>query len=482
MKEVKMTHDVYQSPLSTRYASHEMAHIFSDQYKYALWRKLWTSLAKAQQKLGLPITDEQIDQLQSHIEQIDFDAVAKHEKNTRHDVMAHLLAYADQCPKAKPILHLGATSCFLTDNAEIFQMREGLKLLKHKLLSVMHYLSRFAEKYKDLPCLSYTHFQPAQPTTIGKRACLWLQDFLFDLNDLEFRMDHLYFLGVKGATGTQASFATLFEGDAQKISHLEKMIAEEMGFSEIIPISGQTYSRKQDLQITNVITGLAVSSHKMATDLRLLAHLKEIEEPFQDSQIGSSAMPYKRNPILSERICSLARYAISLNDNTAYTASLQWLERTLDDSANKRLTIPESFLTADAILQLLVYVVPRLTVYPFRIAAHLREELPFLMTEDILMVGVKNGGDRQTLHDQLRLHSQAAAKVIKEEGASNDLLDRILKDPLFNISSSEMQLITNSDRFIGRAPEQVAHFLKHEVAPRIEKYSNFKIDHVDIEK
>lgn len=476
-----MSQEIYQTPLATRYSSKEMTHLYSDQYKHTLWRKLWVALAKSEQILGLPITNAQIEELEAQTSNIDFQAAAKHEKATRHDVMAHILTYADQCPKARPIIHLGSTSCFITDNADLIQMREGLTLIQCQLVEVVRCLSAFALKHKDLPCLAFTHFQAAQPTTVGKRACLWIQDFLLDLTDLEFRMNHLQFLGVKGATGTQASFLTLFDGDRNKILQLEQLVAKEMGFSHIFPISGQTYTRKQDVQILNVLMGIAVSSHKIATDLRLLAHLKEIEESFQEDQVGSSAMPYKRNPIKSERICSLARYVISLCENPVYTASVQWLERSLDDSANRRLCIPEAFLATDAILRLLLSVIPSLDVYPNVIASHLKEELPFLITEEILMEGVKKGGDRQQMHERLRVHSQAAAKRIKEEGKSNDLCERIIADPHFKLTAQEIEALLMSNRFIGAAPEQVADFLTFQVGPMLEKYGNIKVDPVHIE-
>lgn len=474
-----MSDQTYQNPLGTRYASSEMSAIFSNQHKYTLWRKLWIELAKAEKSLGLNITDAQIQELQDNAASIDFKAVAQHEHATRHDVMAHLLAYADQCPQAKPIIHLGATSCFLTDNTDLIQAQQGLNLIQAKLIGVIRHLRDFAIQYKALPCLSFTHFQPAQPTTVGKRACLWLQDFLTDFNEVSHRLNHLSFLGLKGATGTQASFMNLFDRDQNKVLKLEQLIAKQMGFKHIYPISGQTYSRKQDVLILNSIVGVAVSAHKMATDLRLLAHLREVEETFEETQVGSSAMPYKRNPIRSERICSLARYAISLSENPNYTAATQWLERSLDDSANRRLCLPECFLSIDAILQLLLALLPNLVVNPQIIQKHLHEELPFLLTEDILMSSVKRGGDRQLLHERIRVHSHAALKKIKE-GSSNDLFDRILRDPLFNIQNDEIQTLLNSHALIGRSKEQVDEFIRLDVSPVLEKYGNIKLEPVNI--
>jgi adenylosuccinate lyase len=476
-----MTHETYHNPLGARYASKEMGRLFSDNYKYALWRKLWVALAKGEKQLGLSISDEQIQELETHIETIDFERVASYEKKLRHDVMAHLHAYADQCPAAKPIIHLGATSCFVTDNADLIQMREGLRLIQHKLVSVIRELSTFAQCHQNLPCLAYTHFQAAQPTTVGKRACLWIQDYLNDLQDLEYRLEKWPFLGVKGATGTQASFLNLFEGDQKKVQELEALVAKEMGFSTCLPIAGQTYCRKLDMQLFHVLSGIAASAHKMATDLRLLAHLKEIEEPFDNTQVGSSAMPYKRNPMKSERICSLARFALSLTENPAYTASLQWFERTLDDSANRRLCIPEGFLAVDGILQLLLNLIPGLIVYPKVIEKHLKEELPFLLTEEILMEGVKKGGDRQHLHERLRVHSQQASQAIKEEGKPNDLLDRILSDSVFQLTKTDTQTLLKNSRLTGMASEQVAAFINECVFPAIEKYGNFMTNPVDID-
>lgn len=465
-----MNHDLYQSPLADRYASVAMTYLFSSQFKFSTWRRLWVALAQAQSSLGLPITSEQIHELSSHIEDIDFDKAAEYEKKLHHDVMAHIHAYGEQCPLAKPILHLGATSCYVTDNTDIIQMRHGLEILLQKLAMVLRHLATFAEKYKDLPCLGFTHFQPAQLTTVGKRACLWAQDFLIDLSEMEVRHERLRFLGIKGTTGTQASFLTLFNNDPDKVQTLDHLVASKMGFSHLFSISGQTYTRKQDTQVLNALAGIAVSAHKFATDLRLLAHLKEIEEPFAKEQVGSSAMPYKRNPILAERVCSLSRFLISLAQNPLYTAATQWLERSLDDSANRRLSISEAFLTCDAILEILLKITSGLVVYPKMIARHVTEELPFMATENILMVCVKKGGDRQVLHEKIRKHSQAAGNRVKQEGLPNDLLERIVNDATFKLTPSELERILNIKDFIGLAPQQVEEFLSKELTPPLEKY------------
>jgi adenylosuccinate lyase len=465
-----MAHETYQSPLSTRYASGEMQAIFSDQFKYSTWRRLWIALAQAEMELGLPITKDQVAALTKYAENINFEAATEHEKSLQHDVMAHIHAYGDQCPQARPIIHLGATSCYVTDNTDIIQMRKALQILTAKLVQVLQQLAHFASEYRELPCLGFTHFQAAQPTTVGKRACLWAQDFLLDLHELEWRRENLRFLGVKGTTGTQASFLTLFNNDRNKVQELDRLVANKMGFPNLFNISGQTYTRKQDAFIFNTLAGIAISAHKFATDLRLLAGLKEIEEPFRDQQVGSSAMPYKRNPILSERICSLSRFVIALAENPAYTASTQWLERTLDDSANRRLSISEAFLSCDAILNLMIQVTKGLVVYPKMIERHIQNELPFLATENILMACVKKGGDRQDLHEKIRQHSQNAAHGIKVEGHSNDLLERIAKDPAFKISETEINSILNVSDFIGRAPQQVDEFLEKEVVPALKKY------------
>ncbi len=460
----------YQSPLSDRYASEEMSYLFSPHFKYITWRKLWIALAKSQKALGLSITDKQIAELQNACDQIDLKAADAYEKKFRHDVMAHIHAYGDLCPGAKGIIHLGATSCFVTDNTDLIQMREGLKILRNKILQALRHLDCFAKEHAGLSCLSYTHFQPAQPTTVGKRACLWLQDLLIDLSDIEHQIDEIRFLGVKGATGTQASFLSLFQGDHGKVKKLEELVATEMGFSKLFQISGQTYTRKQDIRVLSALSSFAASTHKFATDLRLLAHLKEIEEPFADKQIGSSAMPYKRNPMRSERICGLARFLISLNENPLYTEATQWFERTLDDSANRRLYLPQAFLTADAILNLICNITAGMIVNPKVIERHLQEELPFLATEQILMEAVKKGKDRQAVHERLRFHSLETSRRMKEEGMPNDLLERIASDSEIGLSTLELQEQMHVKHFIGRAIEQTHDFLNTEVAPILKKH------------
>lgn len=462
-----MAHDKYESPLTSRYASPSMTKLFSAQFKHATWRRLWVALAEAQMKLGLPIDKGQIEELSAHLEDIDFTSAAEYEKKLQHDVMAHIHAYGDQCSKARSIIHLGATSCYVTDNTEIIQMRAGMLIIIPKLIKIIEQLGDFAQQYKHLACLGFTHFQPAQPTTVGKRACLWAQDFLIDLQEMKYRLDNLRFLGVKGTTGTQASFFSLFENDHSKVKALDEIVASKMGFKNPFIISGQTYTRKQDMLVLNALAGIAVSAHKFGTDLRLLANLKEIEEPFKEHQVGSSAMPYKRNPMLSERICSLSRFVISLSENPAYTAATQWLERTLDDSANRRLCIAEAFLGIDAILNLLEHVTKNLVVYPKIIARRLSEELPFMATENILMACVKKGGDRQFLHEKIRIHSQEAAKQIKHEGKPNDLLESIRNDKAFQLTQEELESILNIANFIGRAPQQVDEFLESEVGPAL---------------
>ncbi|MGE0669759.1 MAG: adenylosuccinate lyase [Parachlamydiales bacterium] len=474
-KRLPMMNDkIYHSPLSARYASQEMSYLFSPHHKYTVWRKLWIALAKAQQMCGLPITDAQIQSLLQHVDKVDLAKAEEYEKQLRHDVMAHIHAYGEQCPEAKGIIHLGATSCYVTDNGDLLQMREALRLIRNKTIQVIRQLQPFAAQYAHLSCLSYTHFQAAQPTTVGKRACLWLQDFLIDLKDLEHAIEEIHFLGVKGATGTQASFLSLFQGNHHKVKELETLVAREMGFSRILSISGQTYTRKQDIRIAATLASLAASAHKFATDLRLLSHLKEVEEPFAEKQVGSSAMPYKRNPVRCERICGLARFLISLNENALYTESTQWLERSLDDSANRRLYIPELFLTADAILNLLCNVTANLVVHPKMIEKHLNEELPFLATEHILMEAVKAGKDRQQVHERLRIHSLEASKQIKEHGQPNDLLQRIAKDPAIGFTLQQIQEFARPEHFIGRAVEQVHSFLNDEAAPALHRYQEIK--------
>ena len=455
----------YETPLASRYASAEMSHLFSPQQKFTTWRALWIALAKGEKQLGLPITDAQIRELEKHKENLDAALCARLEKELRHDVMAHIHAYGSQCPSAQRIIHLGATSCYVTDNADLIHMRQALNLLINKLASVMDALAEFARTHATLPCLGYTHLQPAQPTTVGKRACLWLQDLLFDLHDLKLRANTLPFLGVKGATGTQASFLNLFQGDAKKVEELDLFVAKEMGFDKLITISSQTYPRKLDQQILNTLATFASSVHKLSTDIRLLAHLGELEEPFLSSQVGSSAMPYKRNPMHSERLCALARYLIALSANPAYTAATQWLERTLDDSANRRCTLPEAFLCADGMLGELYHLIIGLVVYPQVIENNLQRELPYLALENILMEAVKRGKDRQKTHERLRSLALSAKQSYKETGKSIDLLDAIAKETQIGLSQAELQDLLSIESFIGCAPSQVERFLKEEVRP-----------------
>jgi len=457
----------YESPLSSRYASDEMLYLFSADKKFSTWRKLWVALARAEKALGLPITDEQIAEMEAHIYDIDYGYAAEMEKQLRHDVMAHVHAFGKAAPKAMPIIHLGATSCYVGDNTDIILMREGLQIIRKKLLQAIKHLAEFADRYKDLPTLGFTHFQPAQLTTVGKRATLWIYDLLTDLDEVEYRISTLRLLGSKGTTGTQASFMELFDGDHEKIRKMEEMIAEEMGFSGVVPVSGQTYSRKIDSFVLNTLSGIAQSASKFATDMRLLSHLKECEEPFEEKQIGSSAMPYKRNPMRCERICALARYVLVDTMNASVTASTQWLERTLDDSANKRIAIPEAFLAVDAILNIYINVASGIKVYPKVIERHIRDELPFMATENIMMAAVKRGGDRQKLHEAIRVHSVAAGSVVKEHGAKNDLIKRIAADPLFGLTEEEIEAELDPKLFIGRAPEQVTEFLERDVYPRL---------------
>lgn len=469
------------NPLEQRYASVEMCTLFSSEHKYLLWRRLWLALAKAEQTTGLPISNEQIEELSKNLEQIDLSAVKKYEKQFRHDVMAHLYAFGELCPKAKGILHLGATSAFITDNADLLQQKEALNLLLYKLVQLIRTLSSFASSHASLPCLGYTHFQPAQPTTVGKRACLWLQDFLLDIYELRNRLEQLRFLGVKGATGTQASFLDLFNGDHGKVKKLDSLLAEELGFTGVWRISGQTYTRKQDMLVGDTLCGIASSCHKMANDLRLLAHLQEIEEPFKETQVGSSAMPYKRNPILSERICSLARYLLSLGENPRYTAALQWLERSLDDSANRRLWVPQAFLCCDALLNLCIFVVKGSVVYPKVIQRHLDEELPFLAMETILMHSVQKGGDRQVVHEALREQAQKARQIMKESGESVTLLERLKSDKRIPLNEPELEKLLDAKAFTGRAAEQVSEFLQEEVRPLLDHYSHLEDQPIVVE-
>lgn len=461
--------DSYESPFCTRYASKEMQYVFSADKKFQTWRRLWVALARAEMKLGLPVTKEQVEELEQHVTDINYDVAEQREKEVRHDVMSHVYAYGVQCPKAKGIIHLGATSCYVGDNTDIIIMKDALKIVKRKLINVLALLADFAEQYKDMPALAYTHLQPAQLTTVGKRATLWMNEFLMDLEEIEYRIDHLKLLGSKGTTGTQASFVELFDGDTAKIKKLEKMIAEEMGFEEVVPVSGQTYSRKVDAQVVAALGGLAQSASKFSTDMRILQNFKEMEEPFEAHQIGSSAMPYKRNPMRSERITSLARYVIIDTLNPAFTSATQWFERTLDDSANKRISVAEAFLATDSILNILMNVCNGLVVYPKVIEQRVLKELPFMATENIMMEAVKKGGDRQELHEKLRTHSIAAAKVVKEQGLENDLIDRICADESFHLTRSEIDGILEPKNFTGRAPEQVDEFLKECIYPVLKK-------------
>ena len=463
-------HDSYQNPLCTRYAGKDMQRIFSDQQKFSTWRKLWLALAESEQTLGLPITDAQLDEMRLHLDDIDYDLAARKEKELRHDVMAHVHTFAAACPKAAPIIHLGATSCYVGDNTDVLNQRDALLLIRRKLLSVMRTLADFAGKYRDLPTLAFTHFQAAQPTTVGKRACLWLQDLEMDLKQLDFALSQLRLLGCKGTTGTAASFLKLFDGDEEKVQELERMIAEKMGFTACQQISGQTYSRKQDFAVLQVLSGIAQSACKFAGDIRLLSHLKELEEPFENGQIGSSAMAYKRNPMRSERIAALSRYVMCDLQNAAFTASSQWLERTLDDSANRRIAIPEAFLACDGILNLYENIVSGLRLFPAVMQKHLREELPFLATENILMFCVKEkNGDRQLLHERLRIHSIAAAEQVKVYGRDNDLLQRIAEDPAFGLTVEELEALADPSAFTGMAGSQCARYLHDVIKPILEQ-------------
>ena len=465
-----MHKEIYENPLCGRYASKEMQRIFSPDNKFSTWRRLWIALAESEKELGLAITDAQIEEMKQHIDDIDYDKAADYEKKLRHDVMAHIHTYADLCPTAAPIIHLGATSCFVGDNTDILQMKEGLLQIKKLLVSLMRALADFAEREKDTPTLAYTHFQAAQPTTVGKRACLWLQDFLMDYERLEFELAHLKLLGCKGTTGTGASFLELFAGDQDKVRELERKIAAKMGFEACMPVSGQTYSRKMDYNVLSTLAGIAQSASKFATDLRLLCHLKEVEEPFEKNQIGSSAMPYKRNPMRSERICSLARYVIADANNPAITAATQWFERTLDDSANKRIAVPEAFLAVDAILNIMLNVSSGLIVHPKVIERHVMEELPFMASENIMMDAVKRGGDRQQLHERIRVLSIEAGKNVKDLGLSNNLIQLIAADPLFGMTEAELTAHLEPSRYIGCCPRQVEDFLANCIRPVLAQY------------
>ncbi|MDD4642597.1 MAG: adenylosuccinate lyase [Erysipelotrichaceae bacterium] len=461
--------DVYSNPLSDRYPSKQMLYLFSSENKFKTWRKLWVALAEAEQELGLKISNEQIVELKANVDNINYDVAALKEKEIKHDVMSHVYAYGVQCPLAKGIIHLGATSCYVGDNTDLIVMYEGLKLIRIKLVNVVANLSEFAFKYKDLPTLAYTHFQAAQPTTVGKRTTLWINDLIMDIEEIDHILADYRLLGSKGTTGTQASFLKLFDGDHQKCRRLDELIANKMGFTACVAVSGQTYSRKIDSKIINVLAGIAQSAHKFSNDIRLLQHLKEVEEPFDKTQVGSSAMAYKRNPMRSERIAGLANYLISNSINPAITASTQWFERTLDDSANRRLSLAEGFLTCDSILELYLNVSANLVVYPQMIAKHLSEEMPFMATENILMQAVKNGGDRQILHEAIRVHSQVAAQKVKQEGQANDLLNRIANDPLFKLTRDDLDKIIDVKKFIGRASEQTSEFINEVVQPLLKQ-------------
>ena len=467
-----MPTNTYESPLSSRYASEEMLYLFSADKKFSTWRKLWVALARAEMELGLPVTQEQVDELEAHIYDIDYEKAAQWEKKLRHDVMAHVHTYGELCPKAMPIIHLGATSCYVGDNTDVILMREGLILVRNKLVQVLDALAKFAREYKALPTLGFTHFQAAQLVTVGKRATLWMNDLLMDLEEVEYRISTLKLLGSKGTTGTQASFLELFNGDHEKVKELERKIAKEMGFDGVVPVSGQTYSRKMDYSVLSVLSGIAQSASKFATDMRLLCHLKEVEEPFEKNQIGSSAMPYKRNPMRCERICSLARYVIVDAGNPAVTAATQWFERTLDDSANKRISVPEAFLAVDAILNIYRNVASGLVVHPKVIEKHVLEELPFMASENIMMDAVVRGGDRQELHERIRVLSQEAGRNVKDLGLSNNLIDLIAADPAFGMTKEELTAHLEPSRYIGRCPEQVEEFLTEAVQPVLEKYAD----------
>lgn len=462
-------HQQYENPLIERYSSSEMSGLFSPDKKFRTWRKLWIALAQAERKLGLNITDEQIDEMKSHRDDINYDVASKREREVRHDVMAHVYAYGVQCPKAKPIIHLGATSCYVGDNTDLIIMREALYLIKKKLVNAILSLRDFALKYKSSPTLGLTHLQPAQLTTVGKRACLWIQDLMMDLELIDFEIDHMQFLGVKGTTGTQASFLDLFDGDQRKVKQLDLSVTQAMGFDKPFAVSGQTYPRKVDSRILNVLSQIAQSAYKFSNDIRVLQSMKEIEEPFEEEQIGSSAMAYKRNPMRSERMASLCRYVEITSLNAAMTSSTQFFERTLDDSANRRIVIPEAFMGCDAILNLYINIVSGLVVYRHVIDQHISNELPFMATENILMEAVKNGGDRQELHERIRIHSMEAGRAVKEKGLPNDLIDRINADPMFNLKKEDILTVLKPENYIGRAPEQVDEYIEDCVNPTLEK-------------
>ena len=472
--------NTYETPLNSRYASREMQYIFSPDRKFTTWRKLWVALAESEMELGLPITQAQVDQLKEHIDDIDYECARRHEERTRHDVMAHVLAYGDVCPEAKGIIHLGATSCYVTDNADILMLRDALRLIRSKLIEVMRRLSAFALENKDLPTLGYTHLQPAQLTTVGKRATLWLQDLSMDLEEIEFASSSLKLLGNRGATGTQASFMELFDGDGEKVDELERRIAEKLGMKEVFGVSGQTYPRKLDSRVLGALAGICQSAYKFAQDIRLLQSFKEIEEPFEKTQIGSSAMAYKRNPMRSERICSLARHVMALVEDAYMTASTQWFERTLDDSANRRLSLPEAFLATDAVLELFANVSDGLVVYPAMIRARVMENLPFMATENIMMEGVRRGGDRQELHEKIRVYSQQAAEQMKRFGKPSDLIERIAADPAFGMDKDELNSLLSPENYVGRAPEQTQRFVEQVIKPIIDSAERVDIGDIKL--
>lgn len=472
--------DTYESPLSSRYADKEMKYIFSPDKKFKTWRKLWIALAEAEKELGLDITQEQIDELKAHAEDINYEVAEEREKVVRHDVMSHVYAYGQQCPKAAGIIHLGATSCYVGDNTDVIIMTEALRIVEKKLVSAIRQLSVFADKYKELPTLAFTHFQPAQPTTVGKRATLWIQDLLMDLEDVRYVLSNMKLLGCKGTTGTQASFLELFEGDHEKCKEIDRRIAKKMGYDGCFAVSGQTYSRKLDSRVLNVLAGIAQSATKFSNDIRLLQHLKEIEEPFEKNQIGSSAMAYKRNPMRSERMASLSRYVMVDVLNPYITAATQWFERTLDDSANKRLSVPEAFLAVDAILNLYINISDGLVVYDKVITSRLMSELPFMATENIMMDAVKRGGNRQDLHEKIREHSMAASTVVKRDGGKNDLLERIAADPAFGVTLDELKALLKPENYVGRAPQQTADFLSETVAAALAPYESMETEKAEI--
>lgn len=475
---MEINRNEYRNPLISRYASKEMSAIWSEQRKFSTWRRLWVALAEAEAEMGLPITEEQLNELRAHVDDIDFDLADAYEKKLRHDVMAHVHTYGDACPNARGIIHWGATSCYVTDNTDVILIRDSFRLILARLLDVMRTLAAAAQKYKDLPCLAFTHLQPAQPTTLGKRLCLWLYDLVMDLEDLEHRVSLLRTRGLKGTTGTQASFYSLFNNDGQKVRQLEALVDKKIGFEKSFAVTGQTYPRKLDSQVVDVLSGIAQSAHKMATDLRILAHRKECEEPFEKNQIGSSAMAYKRNPMRSERICSLARFVMSIQSSPAMTLSTQWFERTLDDSANRRLVIPQAFLAIDAILILYRNVIDGMVVYPKVIEKNLRAELPFMATENIMMAATAKGGDRQELHEHIRQHSQAASAVVKQEGGENDLMARLASDPMF--AGVDLNAALEPRLYVGRAPQQVDEFLGEIMEPIFAKYQNVTSQETEI--